>query len=276
MGREVSLQLPERVRERRERMSHNEGMNPRVILESALLKQYDGIGFGMSTRQGGVSPEPLGMNLSYRVHDDPANVAENRRLLFARLGMNLDNAAIPVQCHSDHIEIVSGPGQFENSDALITTTVHVPLVVNVADCMAVVLFDPIHRVLATVHAGWRGTAASIVSKTIAALRGRFGVSANDVVAFLSPSAGACCYEVGPEVARVFSSDCVQNRAQRMFLDLKKANAEQLLAGGVRESNIEISPQCTICNPDLFHSFRRDGERSGRMMAVACLMDRGGR
>lgn len=259
-----------------ELLTRNKAAKDQMIIESALLNGHEGIRFGMSTRKGGVSPEPLGMNLSYRVHDSPANVAENRRLLFARLGMILDNAAIPVQCHSDHIEIVSGPGQFENSDALITTTLQVPLVVNVADCMAVVLFDPIHRVLATVHAGWRGTAASIVSKTIATLRGRFGVSANDVAAFLSPSAGTCCYEVGPEVASLFSSDYVENRAQRMFLDLKKANAEQLLAAGVSESNIEISPQCTICNPDLFHSFRRDGERSGRMMAVACLMDRGGR
>ncbi|OGU26100.1 MAG: hypothetical protein A2X66_07765 [Ignavibacteria bacterium GWA2_54_16] len=243
-----------------------------MIIESALLKQYESIRFGMSTRKGGVSPEPLGMNLSYRVHDDPANVTENRRLLFAWLGMRLDNAAIPVQCHSDHIEVVSGPGQYENSDALITNTPHVSLVVNIADCMAVVLFDPVHRVLATVHAGWRGTAASIVAKAVVSLRERFGVSTSDVVAFLSPSAGPCCYEVGPEVARVFSSVYVQDRAGRLYLDLKKANTDQLLAGGARKSNIEVSPQCTICNPGLYHSYRRDGERSGRMMAVACLMD----
>ena len=243
-----------------------------MIIESALLKQQNGIRFGMSTRQGGVSPEPLGMNLSFRVHDDPANVLENRRRLSALLEMDLNKAAIPAQCHSDHIEVVSAAGEYERSDALITGTSNLPLVVSVADCMAVVLFDPVRRVIAAVHAGWRGTAASIVSQALTRMKDAFGVRESDIVAFLSPSAGACCYEVGPEVAAQFGSDYVQRRDGRLYLDLKKANADQLLAGGLQEGGIEISPLCTICNPGLFHSFRRDGDRSGRMMAVACLVD----
>jgi len=227
----------------------------------------------MSTRHGGVSPDPLGMNLSFRVKDDPVNVAENRRRLFTALGMGLTSAAIPVQCHSDHIEVVSEPGDYESSDALLTNTVNLSLVVTVADCMAVVLFDPVRKVLATVHAGWRGTAAAIVRKSLVCMGERFGVSPDDVVAYLSPSAGPCCYEIGAEVAEVFGSSYVENRDERLYLDLRKANADQLRAGGLAESNIEISSRCTICNPDLFHSFRRDGDRSGRMMAVAWLTDR---
>ncbi len=230
----------------------------------------------MSTRRGGVSPEPLGMNLSFRVNDDPANVFENRRRLFKALGIDLNNAAIPVQCHSDHIEVVSGPGEYSSSDALITNASNVPLVVSVADCMAVVLFDPVQHVMAAVHAGWRGTAGTIVAKSLAHMREMFGVSAKELVAYLSPSAGPCCYEVGAEVAEVYGSKYVENREERLYLDLRKANVDQLLAGGVVKGNIDISPQCTICNPELFHSFRRDGERSGRMMAVACLVNGGGK
>jgi YfiH family protein len=243
-----------------------------MIIESAFLNQYQGLRFGMSTRLGGVSPEPLGMNLSFRVHDDPANVIENRRRLFARLGMNLDSAAIPGQCHSDHVEVVSASGEYDQTDALITSTLNLPLVVSVADCMAVVLFDPTCNVLGTIHAGWRGTASSIVAQSLVRMRDTFGVSVREVVAYLSPSAGPCCYEVGPEVAAKFQSNYVQKRGGSLFLDLKNANADQLLAAGLQKDNIDISPQCTICNPDLFHSFRRDGERSGRMMAVASLVN----
>ena len=241
-----------------------------MIIESTLLQRFEGIRFGMSTRRGGVSPEPLAMNLSFRVHDNPANVTENRRRFFGALGLDLTRAAIPVQCHSDQIAPVTEPGEYEGCDALVTSSPNLPLVVNVADCMAIVLFDPTRGVLAVVHAGWRGSAKSIVSKSLVLMREKYEVSAKDTIAFLSPSAGQCCYEIGPEVAEQFGDKYVQERDLRLYLDLKKANTDQLLAGGVIGNNIDVSRDCTICNPDLYHSFRRDGQRSGRMMAVAAL------
>jgi len=247
-------------------------MKDLMIVESALLKESSSLRFGMSTRRGGVSPEPLGMNLSFRVNDEVDNVVENRRRLFTALGLDPKTVAIPLQCHSDHIEVVAEPGEYENSDALITNRADLPLVVSVADCLAVILFDPVKHVLAVVHAGWRGTARTIAAKSVVLLTEKFGVSAKDLVAFLSPCAGPCCYEVGHEVADVFAKEHVRQRDGRLYFDLKKANADQLLMSGVPEANIEVSPSCTICNPDLFHSFRRDGSRSGRMMAVACLLD----
>jgi YfiH family protein len=225
----------------------------------------------MSTRRGGVSATPLDMNLSYRVNDNPANVLENRRRFFTALGLDPARAAIPLQCHSDRIEVVSTPGEYQNCDALITNTVNLPLVVTVADCAAIVLFDRVRHVLGVVHAGWRGTAKTIVALTLSRMREKFSASVKDVVAYISPSAGQCCYEVGPEVAAEFDHEYVQQRGDRLFIDLKQANVHQLLAGGVVKGNIEVAPQCTICNAQLFHSFRRDGERSGRMMAVATLV-----
>jgi YfiH family protein len=243
-----------------------------MIIDSALLKRYDGIRFGMSTRRGGISPEPLGMNLSFRVGDDPANVAENRRRLFTALGMDLSRIAVPFQCHSDLIKVVSKPGEYESCDALVTEALDLPLAVSVADCMAIVIYDPVQRVMAIAHAGWRGTAKTIVTKALALMKENYSVSAKEVVAYLSPSAGQCCYEVGPEVAEKFENEYVVERDQRLYLDLRKANTDQLLAAGLLKGNIEISQRCTVCNPELFHSFRRDGQRAGRMMAVACLVE----
>jgi len=225
----------------------------------------------MSTRHGGVSPEPLGMNLSFRVGDDQKHVEENRRRFFGTLGLDPHRLAVPLQCHSDHVQIVGGPGEYESCDGLITNTADLPLVVTVADCLPVVVFEPAKAVLAHVHAGWRGSARKIVEKTVGIMGREFGTSPDSMVAFLGPSAGVCCYEVGGEVAEVFPPGEIERRNSKMFLNLKKANVDQLLACGLRRENIEVSSRCTICTPDLFHSFRRDGNQSGRMMSVAMIV-----
>jgi YfiH family protein len=243
---------------------------PRTI-SSRILARFSNIRFAMSTRDGGVSPEPLGMNLSFRIGDDQKHVEENRRRFFGALGLDPNRLAVPLQCHSDHVQIVGESGEYESCDGLITETPDLPLVVTVADCLPVVLFEPAKAVLAHVHAGWRGSSRNIVEQTIAIMRKEFGVSPDSLVAFLGPSAGECCYEVGGEVAEVFHPDELERRNGKVFLNLKKANLDQLLACGLRRENIEVSNWCTICTPDLFHSFRRDGNQSGRMMSVAMIV-----
>lgn len=225
----------------------------------------------MSTRQGGTSPEPLGMNLSFRVGDDRNRVEENRRRFFGALGFDLQHLAIPFQCHSSHIQSVNLPGEYESCDGLVTTAQNVPLVITVADCLPIVLFDPKAAVLGHVHAGWRGSASVIVRKAVTMMKNEFGASPEVMVAYLGPSAGVCCYEVGREVAEAFSPDHLDVRNNRTYLNLKKANMDQLLACGLRSENIEISDSCTICTPELFHSYRRDRDRSGRMMAVVSIV-----
>ncbi|MCX6143139.1 MAG: peptidoglycan editing factor PgeF [Ignavibacteriales bacterium] len=229
----------------------------------------------MSTRVGGVSPEPLGMNLSYRVGDDPANVAENRKRFFEALGFMESGSAIPHQCHSSNIQIVSQPGEYDACDGLVTQTNDLPLIVSIADCLPVTIYDVAKAVLGLVHAGWRGTAQGIVAETVDLMVKQCGSSAGEMITYLGPSAGVCCYEVGREVAELFSLDQVEQRDDRLYLNLKKANCDQLLGAGVREENIEISPFCTICTPQLFHSHRRDRNKSGRMMATVSLVDHAG-
>lgn len=225
----------------------------------------------MSTRQGGTSPEPLGMNLSFRVGDKPERVGENRRRFFGALGFDPQRVAIPLQCHSSHIQSVNLPGEYDSCDGLVTTTKNLPLVITVADCLPIVLFDPRAAVLGHVHAGWRGSAGAIVRKAVTMMMDEFGASPTTMVAYLGPSAGVCCYEVGREVADAFLPDKLDIRNGRIYLNLKKANTDQLLECGLRSENIEVSDSCTICSPELFHSYRRDREKSGRMMAVVSIV-----
>jgi YfiH family protein len=212
------------------------------------------------------------MNLSFRVGDEPGNVTENRRLFFAALGGNALHVAVPLQCHSNTVKAARLPGEYASTDGLVTNVSNLTMAVTVADCLAVVLFDPVKRASAIVHAGWKGTARSITAKSVALLKEEYGSSSGDLLAFLSPSARVCCYEVGPEVAEEFSSEVVERRQGKLFLDLKKANVNQLLKCGVKSELIEVSDQCTICNPQLFHSHRREGDKSGRMMAAVCLVN----
>jgi YfiH family protein len=240
-------------------------------VKSEKLSGYASILFGMSTRSGGISPEPLGMNLSYSVGDDPSNVKENRRRFFSSMGFDEAQCAIPHQCHSNNVQIVTRPGAYDSCDGLVTDTPGLPLVVSVADCMPVVLYDPAHAVLGLIHAGWRGTAHRIVAAAVGLMVRECGASADRIISFLGPSAGVCCYEVGEDVAAAFALDEVEHRDDHVYLDLKKANRDQLLSVGVNGGNIESSSICTICTPQLFHSHRRDRSRSGRMMAVVALV-----
>jgi hypothetical protein len=245
------------------------------LITSEKLSRDPSIRFAMSTRIGGVSPEPLGLNLSYRVGDDPANVAENRNRFFRSINFLESESAIPHQCHSSNIQRVSQPGEYEACDGLVTQAKGLTLIVTVADCLPVMLYDPAKSVLALVHAGWRGTAQGIAAEAVDVMVKQCGAISSGMIAFLGPSAGVCCYEVGREVAEAFSLDEVEQRDDRLYLNLKKANCDQLISTGLSKENIEISPFCTICTPQLFHSHRRERNQSGRMMAAACLVNHPG-
>ncbi len=221
----------------------------------------------MSTRQGGVSRDPLGMNLSFSVGDDEASVRENRRRVFSALGVSVDALAIPRQVHSAVVARVDSPGPVAGTDALVTNTPGLYLCVTVADCVPILLYDSPHRAVAAVHAGWRGSAAGILTLALKLMRSAFGTRAEDLRAYIGPAAGGCCYEVGSEVADQFPAAYVTNHHGSRRLDLKAFNADTLRAAGVDPARIEASPLCTITERSLLHSYRRDGPQSGRMMAV---------
>ena len=242
------------------------------LIHPSKFSEYPSVMIGCSTKSGGVSPEPYGLNLSFQVGDDGSRVEENRRRFFGQLGISLDRLAIPQQCHSKTVRRIYQPGSYEKCDALVTDKRDVFLTVSVADCIPMFMYAPQKNVIAAVHVGWRGCASGIISETITLLARELAVRPEDLVVYLGPSARVCCYEVGEDVANNFPARFLQRQSDaKFFLDLPGVSKSQLIENGVREDRIEENSSCTICSPDLFHSFRRDGARSGRMMGVIGLV-----
>jgi YfiH family protein len=141
--------------------------------------------------------------------------------------------------------------------------------IQTADCLPVLLVDPKRRLVAAAHAGWRGTAAGIAARVVEALAVR-GSRPEDLVAALGPGIGPCCYEVGDEVYAAFGPSGAAffrpGPSGRLHLDVRAANARQLVDAGLRPEALHHVADCTRCHPDLYHSYRRDGQRSGRMIS----------
>ncbi|MDP4199040.1 MAG: peptidoglycan editing factor PgeF [Bacteroidota bacterium] len=239
-----------------------------MIIRPTIFDQFPEIIAAQSTRLGGVSPNPYGMNLSSHVGDDQANVDENRRRFFETMGVPLGARAVyQNQVHSANVNLVRGDeGVVKESDALITYEANVLLGVTVADCTPVLLYDPVTRVIAAVHAGWRGTEQMIA---LAAVRRmvELGSEPKNLHAFIGASASKEKYEVGVDVATLFESKhSTELENGKYMLDVKGANHEQLLFAGIPAEQIEISELCTISDERL-HSYRRDGPRAGRMLAA---------
>jgi YfiH family protein len=242
----------------------------REIIQPEILSRYPHVLSAISTRNGGVSPEPYGMNLSFRVGDDDENVRKNREVFYGGLGIGLHELAIPDQVHGSAVVCARQAGSYSGTDGLITTASRVFLCVTVADCVPLLMVDPVARAVAAVHAGWRGTVAGIAALAVARLQDECAAVPGRIVAYLGPSAGICCYRVSEDLASRFDGRFVYRDETRVLVDLKMANRHQLIESGVRPENIETSPHCTISEPALFHSYRRDKDRSGRLMAVIGL------
>ena len=241
------------------------------LFRSGLFAKFPELCFAMSGRNGGVSPAPLGMNLSFNVGDDPENVKRNRALFFGAAGVLPERVVYSGQIHSDIVEEARGPGKLESCDALTTNQRNLYLAISVADCIPIFIFDPVVKCVAAVHSGWKGTEKGIVAKSVRELSARYGSKAGDLYAVIGPGASVCCYEVGEEVAKRFPDEIVDRSGPgNPRLDLKRRNSDLLIESGLNASNIETSADCTIVLKDRYHSFRRDGNISGRMLGVIGL------
>jgi YfiH family protein len=238
--------------------------------------------------------------------DTPAAVAANRKRLLAAIGAPRMPLATLRQVHSDAAHVICAlPAESPAGDAAITRHSGVMLSVQTADCVPILLADTRHRVVAAVHAGWRGTLARIAVKTLGRMQQEFGTRPQDVVAALGPAIGRCCYQVGPEVAQQFAAQFPgaadwfdgpfarlaegedqnwlpwltmmppghQPEPERVNLDLRAANRWQLLDAGVPPKHIAISMLCTRCRPDLFFSYRREGAATGRLLAMIGIREK---
>jgi polyphenol oxidase len=171
------------------------------------------------------------------------------------------------QVHGAAIHVAPWDGRPEG-DAGVATQPGLIVGVETADCLPILLVDPVGRRAAAVHAGWRGTAAHVAKAAVAAFVSA-GATRGELIAALGPGIGACCYEVGNELREVFGRAGEgffrEGPRGRPHLDVRAANVQQLLDAGLVEGRIHHVPDCTSCRADLYFSFRRDGKGTGRMI-----------
>jgi polyphenol oxidase len=242
----------------------------------------------VSTRAGGVSTGPYAsLNVGLKVEDDESAVLENRRRLLSMLGFELERSVWSEQVHGDRVAVVraedAGRGALDaasavpGADALVTDVPGVPLCVTVADCVPLVIFDPVAGALGVAHAGWAGTVAKIAARTVETMTERFGSTPSDLFAAIGPSIGPEAYEVGGDVvARVreaFGARAEEllapGRQGKALLDLWQANSLALVESGIAAESIEVAGVSTAAHLDRFYSYRAEGT-TGRFCAVAAL------
>lgn len=240
--------------------------------KSSLLPRLSGIE-AFSVHRGATLPglPYSGFNTCHYVGDDTLHVTACRETLARALG----GAAciFPRQTHSDHVLTVTGssPCQPDDVDALVTTDTDVALCIHTADCVPVVMADPVAGVIAAVHSGWKGTVARIAARTVEAMMA-LGASPDNIYAAMGPSICCGCFEVGEEVAERFAVAgfplrIIDRSRPRPHIDLRRAVAATLADSGLLPENIALSAECSRCRPDRWCSARAMGIDSARTLTV---------
>jgi len=237
---------------------------------------------GVFTRLGGLSAEPFqSLNVGLTVGDSVEHVQGNRQRVASALGFSDDDACTTWQVHGSDVIVQRkrGPQSWPppRADAIITAERDLPLTMRFADCVPIVLFDPVKQVVGIAHAGWRGMLAGVGPATVRTMSAAFGSQPGDLIAGIGPSIGPCCYEVGPEVVEqveaVFGGlDGLVTRpstnGHNPHLDLWAANARLLAEVGV--GHIEVSGLCTASMTHEFFSHRAEKGQTGRFAAAVML------
>ncbi len=241
----------------------------------------------VSTRLGGVSKPPFdSLNMGLPTGDDVAAVLENRKRFFHALGSDASRLVCAKQVHGTHVEVVGkkdcGRGALSmentipNCDGLMTAEKQVPIIMNYADCTPLLFYDPVKKVIALSHGGWRGTAGNIAGKTIEKMKRVFGCKGEDILCAIGPAIGKDDFEVGMDVIEafqhLFSPKEMQTLSRKKengkyFFDLHGANRLLLEKEGIPQEHIEDCGISTYAQDDLFYSYRKSGGRTGRHMAV---------
>ncbi len=236
---------------------------------------------GFTTRFGGVSTGIwASLNLGLSRGDDPQNVVENYRRLGIALGFTPEDVVLTRQTHSDTVILAEAsdrgkltvPGASQEGDALITNTPGLALYVSTADCTPILLWDPVTGAVGAAHAGWRGTAAAIGAKTVRAMERQFGCKPENIRAAIGPNIGFCCFQTDADVPNAmvaaFGEEArthIRQQDDKYYVNLKAINALALSRAGVR--HMEISEDCTMCQPDRFWSHRVTGGQRGSQGAI---------
>lgn len=252
-----------------------------------LLDKYNEIAHFCTSREGGVSVgNYASYNLSPFSGDNPENFSQNKSTLCSNLGIAPENLIIPFQTHGTEIRkidtlflelsIQEKTDYLNGVDAIFTQLPQVCLGITTADCVPLLFFDPVKKVIGAAHAGWRGTCGRIAEKTVFQLIDQYNCNPANILVTIGPSISSEVYEVGNEVVEHFAkegfntAEIVEIRNNKKFLDLWKANKQSLEKAGVKADHIEMAEICTFTEHNRFFSARRLGIKSGRMISVIMI------
>ncbi len=240
------------------------------------LSAQVGLDHRIFTRSSGVSRPPFdSLNVSHGIGDRRENVTENRRVLSRSLGSG--ELVFARQVHGCEVAVIgrkkkgeaaTAAGRQMTADAMVTDIVGKHLVIQVADCQAVLLYEPSRRVVANIHSGWRGSIQNIIGRTVAGMKQDFGCRPELIQAGIGPSLGPCCAEFVNYI-REIPGDFWRYKDCRRHFDFWSVSRDQLIKAGVPENHIELSRICTRCHTDQFFSYRAE-KTTGRFAVVIGL------
>jgi len=233
-----------------------------------------------TTRIGGVSGGIYeSLNLAQRAGDEPDKVMENYTRICAALGISTDNLVRSTQVHGTHIRLVTSddrggllkPNE-PQADGLVTNTSGVALMVFAADCVPILLYDPVQKAVGAVHAGWRSTTANIVGAAVQKMETEFGCSPADIKAAIGPCISKCCFETDADVADAIfealpddAENCLKQQGNKYKVDLKETNRILLTNAGV--ADIAVSDECTSCLDNKYWPHRKTQGNRGSQAAI---------
>lgn len=208
-------------------------------------------------------------NIAYHVTSDIKSVNDNRKKLAKKYKYDYKKLQYMEQIHSNIIKDIDFSENGQQCDGLVTNKINIPLMVMVADCIPVLFYDSVKKVIAVAHAGRSGTFEDISSNTINKMVNQYSCEVKNIEVLLGPSIQKCCYEVSQELAdttrELIGAEFVDGRN----IDLQGINKKQLLHQGIKEENIEISKVCTKCSGENYYSYRRD-KSCGRFAGVIMM------
>lgn len=253
----------------------------RVLTDRRLLA-HSGVRVAFTARSGGGSPPPYeSLNLAFHVGDDPRNVVANRKRVCAALGIPFPRMTCAEQVHGRSVvavgerEVASGRDCYETSiegtDAMVTSLTGMPLTMFFADCVPVVLVQPAARIVGIAHAGWRGVSEGVLEATVAEMCDAYSCDPAHLLAYVGPSIGPCCYEVGNDRVELFRRRFGRGAvAEDDRVDLGGLVETSLDRLGVQPENIAAVRLCTADNTHDFFSFRAEKGETGRHAAIVCI------
>jgi len=231
------------------------------MVYSKKLSQFKDLVHGFTTKEEGDFRRLRGLAKTDRKKISPMDT-------ITRIG-DIEKLVLPEQVHGNKIAIADKRKVIEKIDGLITEEKEIVLGVTTADCLPILFYEPKEKIIAVVHAGWKGSLKKISQKAIQKIISLGGNPAKTIAA-IGPHIKNCCYHIDEKrmlmFKKEFGEEVIIRKGNKFFLDLIKVNLIQLLKSGIKEENIEVLPFCTHCNSNLFFSFRKDKENYGEMLS----------